>query len=114
MTRAARYSEGADALTDMVKFLPHTISSGVIPQISVIMAPCAMAVYLTCFDRLILMAKHQPDVHYRPLVIGATTGEDVKQEALGKTLNQFSGGHSWQPMMMTALAQIKARSAIAL
>ncbi len=82
----ARIQEGIDALDGFARiFARNTLASGVIPQISVIMGPCAGgAVYspaLTDFifmvDKTSLMFITGPDV------IRAVTGEEISPEELG-------------------------------
>ena len=82
----ARVEEGVAALSGFGKiFHNNTISSGVIPQISVIMGPCAGgAVYSPALTDFTIMAK---GISYMfltgPKVVKTVTGEDVTQEALG-------------------------------
>jgi acetyl-CoA carboxylase carboxyltransferase component len=92
----ARIQEGVDALDGYGQiFFRNTIASGVIPQISVIMGPCAGgAVYSPALTDFILMVANTSQMFITgPLVIKATTGEDVSMEALGgaATHNQVSG-----------------------
>ena len=82
----ARIQEGIQSLagyTDI--FLRNTLSSGVIPQISAIMGPCAGgAVYSPALTDFIFMVK---DTSYMfltgPDVIKTVTNEDVTKEDLG-------------------------------
>ena len=92
----ARIQEGVDALSGYGKiFYNNTISSGVIPQISVIMGPCAGgAVYSPALTDFILMVEKTSNMFITgPQVIKTVTGEEVTQEELGgaKTHNQTSG-----------------------
>ena len=92
----ARIQEGVDALDGYGQiFYRNTIASGVVPQISVIMGPCAGgAVYSPALTDFIMMVQNTSQMFITgPLVIKATTGEDVSQETLGgaATHNQVSG-----------------------
>ena len=92
----ARIQEGVDALSGYGKiFYKNTISSGVIPQISVIMGPCAGgAVYSPAITDFIFMTDKTSMMFITgPQVIKSVTGEDVTQEALGgaNTHNKISG-----------------------
>jgi len=76
-------------------FLQNTLASGVIPQISVIMGPCAGgAVYSPALTDFTFMVK---DTSYMfitgPQVVKSVTQEDVTAEALGGSAvhNQVSG-----------------------
>lgn len=92
----ARIQEGVDALSGYGNiFYNNTIASGVIPQISVIMGPCAGgAVYSPALTDFIFMVKNTSRMFITgPQVIKAVTGEDVTQEELGgaMTHNKISG-----------------------
>ena len=92
----ARIQEGVDALSGYGKiFYNNTISSGVIPQISVIMGPCAGgAVYSPALTDFVLMVDKTSNMFVTgPQVIKSVTGEDVTQEELGgaETHNKISG-----------------------
>ncbi len=92
----ARIQEGVDALSGFGKiFYRNTISSGVIPQISVIMGPCAGgAVYSPAITDFIFMVENTSMMFITgPEVIKSVTGEEVSQEALGgaMTHNRISG-----------------------
>lgn len=92
----ARIQEGVDALSGYGKiFYRNTISSGVIPQISVIMGPCAGgAVYSPALTDFIFMVEKTSMMFITgPQVIKSVTGEDVTQEELGgaRTHNKTSG-----------------------
>lgn len=92
----ARIQEGVDSLSGFGKiFYRNTISSGVIPQISVIMGPCAGgAVYSPAITDFIFMVENTSMMFITgPEVIKSVTGEDVTQEALGGavTHNKTSG-----------------------
>ncbi|MDD2553913.1 MAG: carboxyl transferase domain-containing protein [Desulfotomaculaceae bacterium] len=109
----ARIQEGVDALDGYGQiFFRNTIASGVIPQISVIMGPCAGgAVYSPALTDFIFMVQNTSQMFITgPLVIKATTGEDVSQEALGgaATHNQISGvAHFMAANEDDCIAQIK-------
>lgn len=92
----ARIQEGVDALSGYGKiFYNNTKASGVIPQISVIMGPCAGgAVYSPALTDFIFMVKGTSRMFITgPEVIKTVTGEDVTQEELGgaNTHNRISG-----------------------
>lgn len=92
----ARIQEGVNALSGFGKiFYNNTISSGVIPQISVIMGPCAGgAVYSPAITDFIFMVDKTSQMFITgPQVIKTVTGEDVSAEALGgaMTHNSVSG-----------------------
>jgi acetyl-CoA carboxylase carboxyltransferase component len=92
----ARIQEGVDSLGGYADiFLRNTLASGVIPQISAILGPCAGgAVYSPAITDFILMVK---DTSYMfvtgPNVVKAVTHEDVTFETLGgaMTHNATSG-----------------------
>ena len=92
----ARIQEGVDALKGYGQiFYRNTLSSGVIPQISVIMGPCAGgAVYSPAITDFIFMVEDTSQMFITgPQVIKAVTGETVTAEALGGagTHNKVSG-----------------------
>ncbi|MEL7647758.1 MAG: carboxyl transferase domain-containing protein [Sedimentibacter sp.] len=92
----ARIQEGVDALSGYGKiFFNNTIASGVIPQISVIMGPCAGgAVYSPAITDFIFMVKNTSKMFITgPNVIETVTGEKVSAENLGgaMTHNSISG-----------------------
>merc|ERR1719210_2074276 len=92
----ARIQEGVESLagyTDI--FLRNVMSSGVVPQISLVMGPCAGgAVYSPALTDFTFMVR---DTSYLfitgPDVVKAVTNEDVTQEELGgaKTHGSVSG-----------------------
>lgn len=92
----ARIQEGVESLAGYADiFERNVLSSGVVPQISVIMGPCAGgAVYSPAITDFIFMVK---DTSYLfitgPDVVKAVTNEDVTQEELGgaKTHTVTSG-----------------------
>lgn len=92
----ARIQEGVNALSGFGKiFYNNTISSGVIPQISVIMGPCAGgAVYSPAITDFVFMVDQTSQMFITgPQVIKTVTGEDISAEKLGgaMTHNSISG-----------------------
>lgn len=92
----ARVEEGVAALSGFGKiFHNNTISSGVIPQISVIMGPCAGgAVYSPAITDFVFMVDKTSQMFITgPEVIKTVTGEEVTAEQLGgaMTHNTVSG-----------------------
>ena len=92
----ARVEEGVAALSGFGKiFRNNTISSGVIPQISVIMGPCAGgAVYSPAITDFVFMVDKTSQMFITgPEVIKTVTGESVTAEQLGgaMTHNTVSG-----------------------
>jgi acetyl-CoA carboxylase carboxyltransferase component len=82
----ARIQEGVDSLWAYGEiFTRNTLASGVIPQISVIMGPCAGgAVYSPAITDFVFMVQETSHMFITgPQVIQAVTGEEVTQEALG-------------------------------
>jgi len=92
----ARIQEGVDALFGYGNiFYNNTKASGVIPQISVIMGPCAGgAVYSPALTDFIFMVDNTSKMFITgPQVIKTVTGEEVSAEELGgaMTHNSTSG-----------------------
>lgn len=92
----ARIQEAVDALSGYGKiFFKNTIASGVIPQITAIMGPCAGgAVYSPALNDFIFMVDKTSQMFITgPQVIKTVTGEEVTAEALGgaMTHNATSG-----------------------
>jgi Acetyl-CoA carboxylase, carboxyltransferase component (subunits alpha and beta) len=92
----ARIQEAVDALSGYGKiFFKNTIASGVIPQITAIMGPCAGgAVYSPALTDFIFMVDQTSQMFITgPQVIKTVTGEEVTAEALGgaMTHNSVSG-----------------------
>lgn len=92
----ARIQEAVDALSGYGGiFYRNTAASGVIPQISVIMGPCAGgAVYSPAITDFIYMVKNTSQMFITgPAVIKSVTAEEVTAEALGgaMTHNTKSG-----------------------
>jgi acetyl-CoA carboxylase carboxyltransferase component len=87
----ARIQEGVESLAAYGEiFLRNTLSSGVIPQISVIMGPSAGgAVYSPALTDFIFMVKGTGQMYITgPDVIKAVTGEEVTHEDLGGAMAQ--------------------------
>ncbi|HQD41864.1 MAG TPA: carboxyl transferase domain-containing protein [Bacillota bacterium] len=109
----ARIQEGVDALSGYGQiFYRNTIASGVIPQISVIMGPCAGgAVYSPALTDFVFMVDKTSQMFITgPQVIKAVTGEDVSSEELGgaKTHNSVSGvAHFMSPDEKQCIEDIK-------
>ena len=92
----ARIQEGVLSLAGYADiFLRNVLSSGVIPQISAIMGPCAGgAVYSPALTDFIFMVEHTSHMFVTgPDVIKTVTHEDVTKERLGgaETHNAVSG-----------------------
>jgi methylmalonyl-CoA decarboxylase alpha subunit len=92
----ARIQEAVDALSGYGQiFYRNTLASGVIPQLSVIMGPCAGgAVYSPALTDYVFMVKNISQMFITgPQVIKAVTGEEVSAEELGgaMTHNRTSG-----------------------
>jgi propionyl-CoA carboxylase beta chain len=82
----ARIQEGVRSLAGYADiFLRNTLASGVIPQISVILGPCAGgAVYSPALTDFVFMSKKSSYMFITgPKVIKAVTHEDVTEEDLG-------------------------------
>jgi len=85
----ARIQEGVESLAGYADiFLRNTLASGVIPQISVIMGPCAGgAVYSPAITDFIVMVERTSHMFITgPEVIRAVTHEEVSKEELGGAL----------------------------
>ncbi|MDI6741035.1 MAG: carboxyl transferase domain-containing protein [Candidatus Edwardsbacteria bacterium] len=99
----ARIQEGVDSLHGYgMIFFRNTRSSGVIPQISVILGPCAGgAVYSPAITDFVFMVDKVSNMYITgPQVIKAVMGEEVGLEELGGALahNSVSGnGHFMYP-----------------
>src|SRR5690606_32624696 len=82
----ARIQEGIDALGGYGEiFFRNTLASGVIPQISVILGPCAGgAVYSPALTDFVFMVDDISKMFITgPQVIQAVTGEEVSADELG-------------------------------
>ncbi len=109
----ARIQEGVLSLGGYADiFLRNTIASGVIPQISAIMGPCAGgAVYSPALTDFVFMVDHTSHMFVTgPDVIKTVTHEDVSKEDLGgaQTHNSRSGvAHFLAPSDQECLAHIR-------
>lgn len=82
----ARIQEGVESLGGYADiFLRNTLLSGVVPQISLIMGPCAGgAVYSPAITDFIMMVKEKSHMFITgPDVIKTVTKEDISKETLG-------------------------------
>lgn len=89
----ARIQEGVMSLAGYADiFLRNVLSSGVVPQLSLIMGPCAGgAVYSPAMTDFILMVKHSAHLFITgPDVIKTVTHEDVTKEELGGAMSHAS------------------------
>src|SRR5579864_3134960 len=102
----ARIQEGVLSLAGYAEiFERNVLSSGVIPQISAIMGPCAGgAVYSPALTDFVFMVEHTSHMFVTgPDVIKTVTDEDVTKEALGgaSTHNSVSGVAHFEPHIDT-------------
>ncbi len=96
----ARIQEGVVSLAGYADiFTRNTLASGVVPQISVILGPCAGgAVYSPAITDFIVMAQHTSFMFITgPDVIKTVTHEEVSQEELGGAMRHAatSGVAHW-------------------
>jgi propionyl-CoA carboxylase beta chain len=109
----ARIQEGVESLAGYADiFLRNTLASGVIPQISAIMGPCAGgAVYSPAITDFILMVEGTSYMFITgPDVIKAVTHEEVTKEDLGGAHAHASKSgvcHLTSPDDRTCLAQVR-------
>ncbi|WP_119069515.1 acyl-CoA carboxylase subunit beta [Rubrobacter indicoceani] len=109
----ARIQEGVVSLAGYADiFHRNVISSGVIPQISIVMGPCAGgAVYSPAITDFIFMVEETSHMFITgPDVIKSVTGEEVTQEDLGgaATHNTTSGvAHFSSPDEATCLEDVR-------
>src|SRR5690606_38226536 len=109
----ARIQEGVAALDGFARiFRRNTLASGVIPQISAIMGPCAGgAVYSPGLTDFIFMVDRTSHMFITgPEVIKAVTGEEITFEALGGAAvhSRTSGvAHFFAPDEAACLEQIR-------
>ncbi len=109
----ARIQEGVASLAGYGKiFRANVLASGVIPQISVIMGPCAGgAVYSPALTDFIIMVENSSYMFITgPNVVKEVTGEEISFEELGgaQTHNKTSGvAHFRAPNEEVALAYIR-------
>ena len=110
----ARIHEGVDSLAGYADvFLRNVQASGVVPQLSVIMGPCAGgAVYSPAMTDFVFMVRGTSHLFVTgPSVVKAVTHEDVTQEELGgaRTHSQLSGvAHSVSENDVEALQAVRA------
>ena len=82
----ARIQEGVESLAGYADiFQKNVLASGVVPQISMIMGPCAGgAVYSPALTDFIFMVKDTSHLFITgPDVVKSVTGEEISQEDLG-------------------------------
>jgi propionyl-CoA carboxylase beta chain len=109
----ARIQEGVASLGGYADiFLRNTLASGVVPQISAIMGPCAGgAVYSPAITDFILMVEGTSFMHITgPDVVKTVTHEDTTSEELGgaRVHSEVSGvAHLTAPDDATCLMQIR-------
>src|SRR4051794_10833369 len=109
----ARIQEGVVSLAGYADiFLRNTLSSGVVPQISAIMGPCAGgAVYSPAITDFVFMVEHTSYMFVTgPDVIRTVTHEEVTKEKLGGSMthNSVSGvGHFVAPDDAECLRMIR-------
>ena len=109
----ARIEESLDALYGYGEiFIRNTHISGVIPQISVILGPCAGgAVYSPAITDFIFMVEKTGNMFITgPQVVAAVTGENVTAEELGgaQAHSVKSGvAHFWEPDEATCFTNLK-------
>jgi acetyl-CoA carboxylase carboxyltransferase component len=108
----ARIQEAVDALNGYGRiFKLNTLASGVVPQLSVIMGPCAGgAVYSPALTDFIFMVDKCQMFITGPAVIQSVTGEVVTAEALGgaRTHNSKSGNaHFYAATEDECIQQVK-------
>ena len=88
----ARIQEGVMSLAGYAEiFKRNMLASGVVPQISVVLGPCAGgAVYSPALTDFVIMAKSSYMFITGPKVVKAVTGEDVTTDQLGGGLMHAS------------------------
>ena len=89
----ARIQEGINSLAGFARiFYQNTMASGIIPQISVIMGPCAGgAVYSPALTDFVFMVENTSQMFLTgPAVIVTVTGEQVTAEELGGAVTHTS------------------------
>jgi len=109
----ARIQEGVESLAGYADiFQKNVLASGYVPQISMIMGPCAGgAVYSPALTDFIFMVKDTSHLFITgPDVVKAVTGEEISQEDLGgsKTHTSVSGvAHKAFENDIDALTQVR-------
>ncbi|MFV0483460.1 MAG: acyl-CoA carboxylase subunit beta [Bacteroidales bacterium] len=110
----ARIQEGVDSLAGYGEiFFRNTIASGVIPQISVILGPCAGgAVYSPALTDFVFMVENISKMFITgPNVIKTVLGEEISAEALGGArvhCEHTGNAHFFAKTEVECLEQIKA------
>ncbi len=109
----ARIQEGVESLAGYADiFLRNTLTSGVVPQLSAILGPCAGgAVYSPAITDFILMVEHTSYMFITgPEVIRSVTNEEVTKEDLGGAGTHASRSgvcHLTAPDDRTAIAKLR-------
>jgi propionyl-CoA carboxylase beta chain len=109
----ARIQEGVESLAGYANiFLRNTLASGVVPQISAVMGPCAGgAVYSPAITDFILMVEQTSYMFITgPEVIKTVTNEDVTKEDLGGAAAHASRSgvcHLTAPSDQASIAQLR-------
>jgi len=109
----ARIQEGVESLAGYADiFLRNTLASGVVPQISAVLGPCAGgAVYSPAITDFILMVEGTSYMFITgPDVIKAVTHEEVTKEDLGGAATHASKSgvcHLTSPDDRTCIAQVR-------
>ena len=109
----ARIQEGVESLAGYADiFLRNTLASGVIPQVSAILGPCAGgAVYSPAITDFILMVEQTSYMFITgPEVIKTVTNEDVTKEDLGGAAahaTKSGVNHFTAPDDRAAIAQVR-------
>src|SRR5690242_6603889 len=109
----ARIQEGVESLAGYADiFLRNTLASGVVPQVSLIMGPCAGgAVYSPAItDFIVMVAESSYMFITGPEVIKAVTNEEVDKETLGGAATHASKSgvcHLTAPDDRGAIARVR-------
>jgi propionyl-CoA carboxylase beta chain len=109
----ARIQEGVESLAGYADiFLKNTLASGVVPQLSAIMGPCAGgAVYSPAITDFILMVERTSYMFITgPDVIKTVTHEEVSKEDLGGAFSHASRSgvsHFTEPDELSCIARIR-------
>jgi propionyl-CoA carboxylase beta chain len=110
----ARIQEGVESLAGYADiFLRNTLASGVVPQISCVLGPCAGgAVYSPAITDFVLMVEGTSYMFITgPDVIRAVTHEEVSKEDLGGALTHATKSgvcHLTSPDDASCIAQVRA------
>ena len=109
----ARIQEGVESLAGYADiFLRNVLASGVVPQLSAIMGPCAGgAVYSPAITDFILMVEHTSYMFITgPEVIKTVTHEEVTKEQLGGAATHASKSgvsHFTEPDELSCIARLR-------